>query len=97
MSFQIDVSGLPSSKVSACSTIIKDIAEARPGGNRAIFIKTKSNTLSPDQKRPRSDNTKSLDKAMPKCLSSTASKPQPLLLQGFSPCHPPVSSLRVFF
>ena len=27
-----DVSGLPSSKVSACSSIIKDTVEARPGG-----------------------------------------------------------------
>ena len=75
-----DVSGLPSSKVHVCSSIIKDTAEAKPDGNRAIFSNTKSNALSPDQKWPRSDIIKSEDKTMPKCLFSAPLKPQPLLL-----------------
>ena len=63
------VSGLFFSKVSPCSLIIKWFCGGKAGWNdEAIFIKTESNAFCPDQKRPRSDIIKSVDKKDAKML-----------------------------
>ena len=64
------VSGLSSSKVLVCSLTIKEFCGGKAGWNdSAIFIKTESRALSPNQKRLLSDIIKSVDKAMPKCFA----------------------------